>query len=45
VVLAVGDFLDRYVLITIGIRLQLVDIQYEHISLDLIRLLEQPYRQ
>lgn len=44
-VLAVGDLLDRYVLISIGIPLQLVDIQHEHISLDLIRLLEQPHRQ
>jgi len=36
IVLAEGNFLDRHVLNSIGVRLQLIDIQHEDIALDLI---------
>lgn len=36
VVLAEGDLLDSHVLRAIGISLELVDIQHEHIALDLV---------
>lgn len=35
-VLAVGNLLDRHVLDSIGIRLELVDIQHKDIALDLL---------
>lgn len=43
-VLAVGDLLDRHVLNSIGVRLQLVDIEHENITLDLIGLSVQIHR-
>lgn len=39
VVLAEGDLLDRHVLNTVGIGLELIDVKYQDITLDLLAVL------